>query len=60
MSVDNFLTYYQSEKNNLDLLLLKINKATGGFDKAIAKYKLERPEIIELIENRRKRAVTND
>ena len=60
VSKDLFSTYLTSEKTSLDAVLIKFNKSTTNFDEAIAKYNFDREEVMELIENRRKRSLLND
>ena len=60
ISKEDFLTYYESEKTAFNALKLQLTKSTGNFKVAIAKYDLERKELLELIENRRQRSATNE
>lgn len=60
MSKEDFLTYYESEKTAFNDLKLKLSKSVGNFNVAIAKYELERKELLELIENRRQRSAANE
>ena len=60
LSKEVFLDYLNSEKNALDELLTKFNKSTTNFEEAIAKYKIDRTEVLQLIENRRKRFLGNE
>ncbi len=57
---EQFLIYFESEKSAFNGLTKKIEKSIGDFEVAIAKYELERPEFLQLIENRRQRAAENE
>lgn len=60
ISKEDFSTYYESEKTAFNALKFSLNKSIGNFNVAIGKFELERGELLELIENRRQRSVTNE
>lgn len=56
---EQFLRYFETEQQALMSINKKIHKSVDGIEQAIGKYELERPELLEIFEKRKKKAASN-
>ena len=59
MKKEDFKIHYAKEKEYIMVIKSQINKVVGGLDEAIEKQKIDRPTLLEIIENKKLEA-TNE
>lgn len=57
LQIDQFAGYFETEEAVLMKLTQKIHKSVDGIDKAIGKYELERPKLLEIFEKRKQKEI---
>lgn len=57
---EKYTTYYSNEQAYLNALNHKINKLVTGIDAAAERYEADRPKLLNLIEDLKQKAATNE
>lgn len=57
---EDFQKHYLTEQTEVMTLNTQINKTVGGLDFALEKLEADRPELLELIENKKLKAAANE